>query len=58
MSFEIHYQSPTGYHAEVVDAWDNEDAVIQFRSFHAGERSLRITDVIPIRSECGEEVAV
>ncbi|MFH1921771.1 MAG: hypothetical protein ABIP48_18050 [Planctomycetota bacterium] len=56
MSFEIHYQSPTGYHAEVVDAWDNEDAVIQFRHQHAGQ-GFRITDVIPIRSEYGEEVA-
>ncbi|MCX7428807.1 MAG: hypothetical protein NTW96_24675 [Planctomycetia bacterium] len=44
-SFEIQYVDPFGTHAEVVDAWDQEQAVQEFRLTHKGQK-CHMTDVV------------
>jgi hypothetical protein len=44
-SFEIHYADAFGSHAEVVDAWDQQQAVQDFRLQHQGQE-IRMTDVV------------
>jgi len=44
-SFEIQYVDPFGTHAEVVDAWDQEQAVQEFRLQHQGQQ-IHLLDVI------------
>ena len=55
-AYEVQYADAFGNHAIDVDAWDDQDAVHQFRLQHAGEDTVLI-DVIRIGSVEEVEVA-
>lgn len=45
--YEIEYADRYGYHAEAVEAWDNENAVHVWAENHSGQR-VHLLDVTPL----------
>jgi len=45
--YEVYYADAYGSHAEALEAWDDQDAVHQFRADHRGEQVV-LVDVVRI----------